>query len=139
MANGDVLEIVDYSSCWHLKYIWIICIMEIKGRCNMSSLHIGQRIRELREIQHYSRDFFAEKVGITAQFLYEIETGKKGLSASTLGKIASVLEVSSDYILFGASGERQGTERIVNVLEGMDEKQKLKIREIIVLIEKLLE
>lgn len=78
-------------------------------------------------------------MGITAQFLYEIETGKKGLSAFTLGKIASVLEVSSDYILFGASGERQGTERIITVLEGMDEKQKLKIREIIVLIEKLLE
>ena len=44
----------------------------------MSGAQIGERIRELREVQNYTREVFAEKAGISSKFLYEIETGKKG-------------------------------------------------------------
>lgn len=60
----------------------------------MSDARIGERIRELREIHNYTREAFAEKVDISAKFLYEIETGKKGFSADTLGKISIALSVS---------------------------------------------
>lgn len=43
----------------------------------MTSLQRGQSIRELREIHNYTRERFAEKVDISAKFLYEIETGKR--------------------------------------------------------------
>lgn len=43
---------------------------------------VGERIRELREIQNYTREALAEKVDISAKFLYEIEVGKKGNSRS---------------------------------------------------------
>lgn len=45
----------------------------------MSDNHIGERIREMREMQNYTRELFAEKVDISSKFLYEIETGKKGI------------------------------------------------------------
>lgn len=45
----------------------------------MSDIRVGERIRELREVQNYTREAFAEKIDISAKFLYEIETGKKRL------------------------------------------------------------
>ena len=38
---------------------------------NMSQMKRGERIRELREIQNYTREAFAEKIDISPKFLYE--------------------------------------------------------------------
>lgn len=65
----------------------------------MSNIEVGARIRELREIQNYTREGLAEKVDISAKFLYEIEMGKKGFSADTLCRISKALSVSCDYIM----------------------------------------
>lgn len=54
----------------------------------MLDLRVGERIRELRESQNYTREGFAEKVDISAKFLYEIEVGKKGFSADVLCRIS---------------------------------------------------
>lgn len=43
----------------------------------MIDIQIGKRIRELRKQQNSTREGLAEKAGISAKFLYEIETGKK--------------------------------------------------------------
>lgn len=69
----------------------------------MQSIYIeaGKRIRKLREIRGVSREEFAERIGISSKFLYEIETGKKGFSAQTLSLVAEGLDTSCDYILFG--------------------------------------
>lgn len=37
---------------------------------------VGERIRELREMQSYTREGFAEKISISAKFLYDIEAIK---------------------------------------------------------------
>lgn len=76
----------------------------------------GHRIRELREMHHYSREQLAELVGISPKFLYEIEHGRKGFSAYVLSKMSEVFEVSADYILTGKY-ESAGTEQ-VNILLG---------------------
>lgn len=44
----------------------------------------GNRIRYLRERQHYTREQLAEMADISPKFLYEIESGQKGFSADTL-------------------------------------------------------
>lgn len=62
---------------------------------------VASRIMNLRKDKGYSRETLAELADISSGFLYEIETGKKGLSAATLKQIAEALEVSSDYLLFG--------------------------------------
>lgn len=62
---------------------------------------VGKRIRELREKQEMTREELANRVDITAKFLYEVENGKKGMSAGNLYKISVALSTSCDYILFG--------------------------------------
>jgi transcriptional regulator with XRE-family HTH domain len=65
----------------------------------------GMRIRELRELNHYTREKFAEFADISPKFLYEIETGQKGFSAETLSKISKVFQVSGDYLINGTENE----------------------------------
>ena len=48
---------------------------------------IGGRLRRQREDLQLTREKFAEIVGISAPFLAEIESGRKGMSAETLYKI----------------------------------------------------
>ena len=104
----------------------------------MSKKEIGQRIRELREMRHYSREYFAEITDISATFVYEIEIGQKGCSAATLGKIAKALKVSSDYILFGEEENHLHTDKIIAVLDSLDTTEKMKIYDFIVIILNLL-
>ena len=105
----------------------------------MSNTKIGERIRELREIQNFTREGFSEKVGISAKFLYEIEAGKKGFSADTLCRIASALSVSCDYIMYGEEKEHRSKEKIVCVLEMLEPKQVSKMQDILKILYSMLE
>ncbi|MCM1127153.1 MAG: helix-turn-helix domain-containing protein [Lachnospiraceae bacterium] len=67
---------------------------------------IGLRIRTLREANSYTRDAFAEKIRISAKFLYEIEVGKKGFSVEILYKISKALSVSTDYLVTGEDSSK---------------------------------
>lgn len=97
----------------------------------MSNVEIGERIRELREIQNYTRECLAEKVDISAKFLYEIEVGKKGFSADTLCRLSKALCVSCDYIMYGEEKEHRSKEKIICVLEMLEPKQVSKIQDIL--------
>ena len=66
----------------------------------------GDRIRQLREAKHYTRDRLAQEVGITSKFLYEIEKGRRNFSAINLVGLAQALSVSCDYIMLGEQGDR---------------------------------
>ena len=100
---------------------------------------VGERIRELREIQGYTREALAEKADITSKFLYEIEVGKKGFSAETLCKMAKALTVSCDYIMTGEEGSRRGNEKIICVLETIKPKQKSRMHEILNILAQMCE
>lgn len=97
----------------------------------MSNRQVGERIRELRELQNYTREGFAEKVDISAKFLYEIETGKKGFSADTLCRISKALSVSCDYIMLGEEKEHRSTEKIIRALEMLDPKQLSRMQDLL--------
>ena len=105
----------------------------------MSITEIGERIRELREIQNFTREGFSEKVGISAKFLYEIEAGKKGFSADTLCRIASALSVSCDYIMYGEEKEHRSKEKIICVLEMLEPRQVSKMQDILKILYSMLE
>lgn len=63
--------------------------------------NIGKRIRKQRELLGFTREVFAEKLDVTPKFCSDIELGIKGMSIQTLCKISDVLNLSTDYILFG--------------------------------------
>lgn len=62
---------------------------------------VGIRIRELRESKDMTREEVAARAKITPKFLYEVESGRKGMSAGNLHRIATALSASCDYILLG--------------------------------------
>ena len=82
----------------------------------MRVLTVGERIMILRIDRGYTREQLAELANISDKFLYEIETGKKGFSATTLLNIAKALEVSLDYIMTGI-GSRKYDDEIAATLE----------------------
>ena len=84
---------------------------------------VGQRIKELRELNKYTREEFAEEVSISAKYLYEIETGKKNVSTDILCRIAQSLSVSCDYIMLGEAGSNCKEEKIAAILQQMNTKQ----------------
>ncbi len=70
----------------------------------MDNCVVGERIRGLRLERKMTREEPAE---LSTSFLYEIETGKKGFSAYTLGNLARALGVQTDYILLGKVGKKE--------------------------------
>lgn len=105
----------------------------------MSNIEVGARIRELREIRNYTRGSLAEKVDISAKFLYEIEVGKKGFSADTLCRISKALSVSCDYIMLGEDTGCRSKEKIICVLEKLEPKQTSKIMDILRILSEMCE
>ena len=76
---------------------------------------VGLRIAMLREKFGLSREVLSGLAGISSKFLYEIECGKKGMSAYTLCNIANALNVSTDYILKG-EGNTDTSTRVNSLL-----------------------
>lgn len=67
----------------------------------LSLEQVGQRLKKERLCRELTREQFAEQVGISPQFLAELENGKKGMSAETLYKICTRHGLSADYLLLG--------------------------------------
>ena len=80
------------------------------------NLEIGSRIRLIREAQKKTREQIAEVAEISPQFLFDIESGKKGMTSQTIINLAKALNVSTDYILVGAVTPLA---KIVTNLEGL--------------------
>lgn len=55
---------------------------------------VGQMVFEARTKAGISQTQLAEKVGVTNQFICQIEAGKKGVSVETLAKLSDVLKIS---------------------------------------------
>ena len=65
------------------------------------NIKIGEGIRNARERAHITQEKLAEKVGVSSQYISDLERGMVGISISTLKRVCVSLCVSSDEILFG--------------------------------------
>lgn len=97
---------------------------------------IGLRIRNLREANSYTRDAFAERIHISAKFLYEIELGKKGFSVEILYKISNALSVSTDYLVTGKDSSKLAG-KTAEVLEGFTPDQLIHVQDILKAVQDL--
>lgn len=75
----------------------------------MNWTEIGKRIRKQREYLGFTREVLAEKIAVTPKFCSDIELGVKGMSVATLCRLANVLNLSVNYILFGTEDESEET------------------------------
>jgi len=69
----------------------------------VDDLHIGigRRVEERRRTLRLTRERLASmtKPPMSGKYLWEIETGRKSLSADMLRRLAVALEVTSDWLL----------------------------------------
>lgn len=76
------------------------------------NVKVGKNIRELREKREYSREKLAGRIEISVKYLYEIEKGKKGISAHKLFLLANSLGVTTDYLISGKPESKKHTEAV---------------------------
>lgn len=88
---------------------------------------IGQRVLRLRHEQGYSREALAKKANISPRFLASIEHGLKGMSSSTIIKLASALHTTTDSLLFGSKRQKETMELHLN---GISQDKQKKLEEI---------
>lgn len=86
---------------------------------------IGQKIRKFRKAHSLSQEALAEKVGISTTHMSHIETGNTKLSLPVLVKLSTVLEVSTDDILFDHPAINKSilSDQIFSILEKCDTQQ----------------
>lgn len=91
---------------------------------------IGLRIRRQREALGYSRERLAELSEISNSFLSDIERGDRGFSVALLARLASVLGLSADYILFGTE-QVTNVSAITDMLSSLDGKYLPELKELL--------
>ncbi|CAN5415126.1 hypothetical protein BH10BAC2_BH10BAC2_17990 [soil metagenome] len=62
-------------------------------------MHIGDKIRKVRELKGYKQEYVADKLGMSVTAYGNIERGDSSLSFDRLEEIAAVMEVTVQDIL----------------------------------------
>ena len=83
-----------------------------------------RRLNTRREYLGFTREQFAEKIDVTPKFCSDIETGTKGMSVPTLCRIAKVLRLSTDYILWGKDSQ-EDPYSVMMLLENCSETERI--------------
>lgn len=74
---------------------------------------LGNNIRKQRKEKKYTLEQLAEKLDVSTTFIGQIERAKGIPSLETLVKIANVLEISTDSLLFGDLNSKAGSNHFV--------------------------
>ena len=62
---------------------------------------IGTRVRAARRERGLTQDELADKVGVSRSAVAQWETGRTGQVTGNLSRIAGILEVSVEYLMYG--------------------------------------
>jgi transcriptional regulator with XRE-family HTH domain len=69
--------------------------------CMSDSQAIGERIRLARQARGLTQEQLAEAVGVTRSAVAQWETGRAGQVTGNLSRIAAVLAVGVEHLMFG--------------------------------------
>lgn len=87
------------------------------------NLTVGLRIREIRETYQMTQAEFSEKCGLSESFLAAVEGGRKGITAKTLYKICTTMNVSADYFIRGRNNGFE-SDTLIELLNSMDKRSR---------------
>ena len=68
---------------------------------NLVDVHIGFKIKQLREARHLSQSELAHKLELSVQRLADLESGNSQLSIRQLFELTDILEVPIAYFFEG--------------------------------------
>lgn len=92
---------------------------------------LGKNIRKRRKEKQYTLEQLAEKLDVSTTFIGQIERAKGIPSLETLVKIANVLEISADSLLFGDLSTKSGNNHFVKKIAELTETFTPKNRELL--------
>ena len=69
------------------------------------NIQIGEQIRLAREQVKMTQEQFAERIGVSPQYISDLERGVVGISIPTLKRACITLGTTSDQILFGVASK----------------------------------
>ena len=92
---------------------------------------IGYRVSKLREHLGLTREKLGELADLSDRFIYDIETGQKGMSAESLSKLSKALKVTSDYLLFGTEGNADFS-YIIEILKNLEQADLESVKKILI-------
>lgn len=95
--------------------------------------HLGENIRKCRLQRGLTQLELADAAGFGEEHCKQVEYGNKALSVYSLCAVANVLNVSTDYLLFGSTKESE-YENIVRLLDPLSVKQLEYIEKMILLL-----
>ena len=64
---------------------------------------MGQRILVRRKNLRMTQEELADRLGVSAQMISNLELGKKAIRPENLAKVCEVLELSADFVLTGTN------------------------------------
>lgn len=82
---------------------------------------IGDRIRDLRDRRGFKQKELADKIGVSRQVLSNWERDYTPVDADGIASLAKLLEVSTDFILYGKDENISTTKQIALALEDDEE------------------
>lgn len=100
---------------------------------DISYKEMGERIMLTRIMRGYTREGLADLAHISPKFLYEIETGRKGLSARNLYTLSRALKVDSEYLLTGKQAVEHD-QKLMDILQLFGENYTEKLAQILLSI-----
>lgn len=87
---------------------------------------IGSRIQKVRKASKLTQMVFAEKIGVSTQYISDLERGTVGASVQTIIKICDTLDISTDYILRGVDpSTNQPVDILLELEQYSPEQQKM--------------
>lgn len=98
---------------------------------------LGLKIKKLRERRKLTREKLGDMAEISDRFIYDVETGQKGISAETLYKLSRALNVTSDYLLFEVEENKNELSYVTEILKNLSPSELESVEKIILEISKL--
>lgn len=93
---------------------------------------MGERLRMARQARGLSLRELAQRLGVSASLISQVETGRANPSVSTLYAIAAELDVSLDELLFedrrpSSAGEAPASPRIERLIQPRESRKRIRL------------
>ena len=103
---------------------------------NIDYLQVGQKVKKIRKQHRLTQEKLAELCGISTSYMGYIERGDRSLSLETACKLADVLRVSLDDLIFNGlpTGSGQLFSSVEIILQRHDKQQQERFIRIVKLL-----
>lgn len=75
----------------------------------LNYIEIGKRVRIKRKEMHLTQEKLSELIDVSPTYISEIERGTSISSLATIAKLANILELNLDYLVFGITNKNSNT------------------------------